>query len=153
MAAKPIKWYFDDLVPGSVLELGQRTVSEQEILDFARQFDPQPFHIDQEAAKASIFGGLIASGWHTCSMMMRLVVDGFLSEAASMGSPGVEEIRWILPVRPGDVLSVSVETLESHPSTSKPDRGVTLSVWRAVNQHGQLVATVTGKGMFGRRPQ
>ncbi|HTD04836.1 MaoC family dehydratase [Undibacterium sp.] len=152
MTAKSYKWYFEDFVPGNVIQLGTRSVTEEEILSFARQFDPQPFHVDKDAAAASIFGGLIASGWHTCSMMMRLVVDGFIKDSASMGSPGVEEIRWILPVRPGDTLTMSIETLESTPSKSKPDRGVTLSMWRAFNQNGELVATIKGKGMFGRRP-
>ncbi|WP_394782112.1 MaoC family dehydratase [Undibacterium sp.] len=152
MAAKSYKWYFEDFVPGNVIQLGSRTVTEEEILSFATQFDPQPFHIDKDAAEHSIFGGVIASGWHTCSLMMRLVVDGFIKDAASMGSPGVEEIRWILPVRPGDTLTISIETLEATPSQSKPDRGVTLSMWRAFNQKGELVTTIKGKGMFGRRP-
>ncbi|MFZ6644405.1 MaoC family dehydratase [Undibacterium sp. TJN25] len=152
MAPKTHKWYFEDFAPGTIIQVGSRTVTEEEILSFATQFDPQPFHIDQDAATHSIFGGVIASGWHTCSLMMRLVVDGFIKDAASMGSPGVEEIRWILPVRPGDTLTVSIETLEATPSQSKPDRGVTLSMWRAFNQKGELVATIKGKGMFGRRP-
>jgi acyl dehydratase len=150
--AKVYKWYFEDFIPGSIIELGQRQVTEEEIIHYAIQFDPQPFHIDKEAATDSIFGGVIASGWHTCGMIMRLVVDGFLNESTSMGSPGVDEVRWILPVRPGDTLSVSAETLESKPSTSKPDRGVVVTVWRATNQDGKLVCTIKGMGMFGRRP-
>ncbi|MDE2431077.1 MAG: MaoC family dehydratase [Burkholderiales bacterium] len=140
-------------MPGNVIEVGSRTVSEAEIIDFATQFDPQPFHIDKDAASHSIFGGVIASGWHTCGLIMRLVVDGFLNDSASMGSPGIEEIRWKLPVRPGDTLTVSAETLESRPSGSKADRGVVLTMWRAINQNGELVCTVKGMGMFGRRPQ
>ena len=152
MAAKTYKWYFEDFIPGNVIQLGQRTLTEEEIIHFAQQFDPQPFHIDKEAAGDSIFGGVIASGWHTCGIIMRLVVDGFLNDSTSMGSPGLDEIRWILPVRPGDTLTVTAETLESRPSSSKLDRGVVVTMWRATNQHGQLVCTVKGMGMFGRRP-
>lgn len=153
MTARTFRLYFEDFVPGNVIQLGSRTVSEEEIIGFARQFDPQPFHVDKDAAAHSIFGDVIASGWHTCGLIMRLVVDGFLNESSSMGSPGIEEIRWILPVRPGDTLSVTAETLESRPSTSKPDRGIILTMWRAVNQDGKLVCTIKGMGMFGRRPQ
>ncbi|MEO8839224.1 MAG: MaoC family dehydratase [Herbaspirillum sp.] len=147
-----IKWYFEDFPVGRKVEVGSHTFTEEEILAFATQFDPQPFHVNKEAAKNSIFGGLIASGWHTLSTMMRLMVDGFLNESASMGSPGVDQIRWIKPVHPGDTIQVSSVTLESRPSTSKPDRGVVISEWRAVNQHGELVCTSRGMGMFGRRP-
>jgi acyl dehydratase len=150
--AKTYQWYFEDFIPGHVIQLGQRQVSEAEIIEFATQFDPQPFHIDKEAASDSIFGGVIASGWHTCGMIMRMVVDGFLNESTSMGSPGVDEVRWILPVRPGDTLSITAETLESRPSSSKPDRGVIMTMWRATNQDGKLVCTIKGMGMFGRRP-
>ncbi|MBR7792045.1 MaoC family dehydratase [Undibacterium sp. FT147W] len=153
MTTKQFTWYFEDFIPGSVIPLGQRTVTEEEIIHFAQQFDPQSFHVDKDAAKASIFGGVIASGWHTCSMIMRMVVDGFIADSSSMGSPGVDEVRWILPVRPGDTLTVSAETVSVKPSTSKPDRGVVNTVWKAVNQDGQLVCTINGMGMFGRRPQ
>lgn len=153
MTEKIYQWYFEDFIPGKVIELGQRTVSEEEIIRYATQFDPQPFHIDKAAAGDSIFGGVIASGWHTCGMIMRLVVDGFLNESASMGSPGVDEVRWILPVRPGDTLSVTAETLDSRASSSKLDRGVVFTMWRATNQNGDLVCTIKGMGMFGRRPQ
>jgi acyl dehydratase len=153
MTAKTYQWYFEDFIPGKVIELGSRTVSEEEIISYATQFDPQPFHIDKVAAEDSIFGGVIASGWHTCGMIMRLVVDGFLNESSSMGSPGVDEVRWILPVRPGDTLSVTAETLDRRPSTSKSDRGIVFTMWRATNQDGNLVCTIKGMGMFGRRPQ
>lgn len=153
MTTKQFTWYFEDFIPGSVIPLGQRTVTEEEIIHFAQQFDPQSFHVDKEVAKASIFGGVIASGWHTCSMIMRMVVDGFIADSSSMGSPGVDEVRWILPVRPGDTLTVSAETVSVKPSSSKPDRGVVNTVWKAVNQNGQLVCTINGMGMFGRRPQ
>lgn len=152
MTNKTHKWYFEDFVPGNIIHVGQRSVSEEEIIQYATQFDPQSFHIDKEAAKESIFGGVIASGWHTCGMIMRQVVDGLLNDSSSMGSPGVDEVRWILPVRPGDTLSVTAETLDLRASTSKPDRGVVFTMWRAFNQDGQLVCTIKGMGMFGRRP-
>ena len=148
----PRYWYFEDFQVGQELRLGGRTVTEEEIIAFARQFDPQPFHVDHDAAAASIFKGVIASGWHTCSMMMRMVVDGLLSHSSSMGSPGLDSIRWLKPVRAGDTLSVAYITKEVRPSASKPDRGVVVSVWQASNQHGEIVATVEGMGMFGRRP-
>ena len=147
-----LEWYFEDFEPGRVIPVGSRTLGEEEIVAFARQFDPQPFHVDPEAAAKSHFGGLIASGWHTCSIMMRMMVDGFLSEAASMGSPGVDEIRWLKPVRAGDTLTVTATIMDVRASTSKPDRGVVHTMWEAKNQHGETVATVKGMGMYMRRP-
>lgn len=146
------KWYFDDFVVGKSIDVGSCIVTEEEILDFAVKFDPQPFHVDKAAAAKSIYGGIIASGWHTCGMIMRLMVDGFLKDSASLGSPGVDEIRWIKPVRGGDTLHVTTTALEMRPSTSKPDRGVVVTLWEAKNQHGDLVATIKGMGMFKRRP-
>lgn len=148
-----LKWYFEDLEVGRTIEVGSRTVSEEEIIEFARQFDPQPFHIDKEAAADSMYGGIIASGWHTCSMMMRLMVEGYLRGSASLGSPGVDEVRWLKPVRGGDTLTVTSTIVEAQASTSKPDRGVVRTVWQATNQRGELVATIKGMGMFGRRPK
>jgi acyl dehydratase len=147
-----MNWYFEDFHPGQEIALGSRTVTEEEIIAFATQFDPQPFHIDHEAAARSPYGGVIASGWHTCSMMMRMVVDGMMASASSMGSPGLDNVRWILPVRAGDTIAVSYLTTAVKASASKPDRGVVWSTWRAVNQSGELVCTVEGMGMFGRRP-
>lgn len=144
--------YFDDFAIGSSIELGRVTVSAAEIHDFATRFDPQPFHVDPVAASESIFGGVIASGWHTCSMMMRLAVDGYLHKSASLGSPGVDEVRWLKPVRAGDVLTVRSKVLDAIPSTSRPDRGVIYSLWEAFNQYGELVSTVKGRGMMLRRP-
>ncbi len=145
-------WYFEDFEPGQDIDLGTRTVTEDEIVAFAREFDPQPFHLDRGAAAASIFGGVIASGWHTCSMMMRMVVDGLMNRSASMGSPGLDGVRWLAPVRAGDTLNVHYRTTRVKASTSKPDRGVVWSTWVALNQHGETVCTVEGMGMFGRRP-
>ena len=152
VAAPARRWYFDDFQPGQEIDLGERTVTEAEILAFARAFDPQPFHIDAGAAAASPFGGLIASGWHTCSMMMRMVVDGLLAESAGMGSPGLDGVRWLQPVRAGDTLRVRYVTRRVKVSTSKPDRGVVWSTWIATNQHGVEVCTVDGMGLYRRRP-
>ncbi|MES2150459.1 MAG: MaoC family dehydratase [Pseudomonadota bacterium] len=146
-------WYFEDFFPGQEIALGSRSVSEEEIIAFARQFDPQPFHVDHEAAAGSIFGGVIASGWHTCSMMMRMVVDGLMCEASSLGSPGLDSVRWLQPVRAGDTLTVSYVTLKVKASASRPDRGVVWSRWQAHNQRGELACTIEGMGMFGRRPR
>jgi acyl dehydratase len=149
---KKTNWYFEDFFPGQEIALGSRTVSEEEIIAFATQFDPQPFHVDHDAAANSIFKGVIASGWHTCSMMMRLVVDKLMSESSSMGSPGLDGVRWLLPVRAGDTISVSYLTTKVKPSASRTDRGVVWSKWTATNQHGEAVCTIEGMGMFGRRP-
>lgn len=136
------KRYFEDYVPGSVHEFGPIKVEEAEIIEFARRYDPQPFHIDPEAAKDSIYGGLIASGWHTAGLMMRLLVDHYLSHVASLGSPGVDELRWLKPVRPGDELSVRVTVLETRRSRSKPDRGIVRSFVEVLNQKGEVVMTL-----------
>lgn len=147
------RMYFEDFFAGQEMELGSKTVSEEEIIAFATDFDPQPFHVDHDAGAASIFGSVIASGWHTCSMMMRLVVDSVLGNSSSMGSPGLEKVRWILPVRAGDTLTVRYLTTQVKASASRPDRGVVWSTWEARNQDGALVCTVDGMGMYGRRPQ
>jgi acyl dehydratase len=146
------EWYFEDFHAGQEIDLGTRTVTEDEIIDFASRFDPQPFHVDVEAAARSIYGGVIASGWHTCSMMMRMVVDGLMAKSASMGSPGLDGVRWLAPVRAGDTLNVRYQTTQVKASNSKPDRGVVWSKWVAINQHGETVCTVEGMGMFARRP-
>ena len=135
-----------------MVELGSRTVTKEEIIAFAREFDPQPFHLDEEAAKQTIYGGLLASGWHTGSLMMRLLYDGLLRETLSLGSPGIDELRWLRPVRPGDTLSGRLTVLECIPSRSKPDRGLLRSLMEMRNQHGEVVLTIKGLGLFGRRP-
>ena len=143
--------YFEDFDPGETIELGQTTVSEAEIVEFARRYDPQPFHVDAERARDSIYGGLIASGWHTAALCMRLLVDGVFGDAAGMGSPGVDELRWLAPVRPGDVLAGRLIVLESIPSRSKPDRGIVKFRAELDNQHGETVLRFDGLGMMGRR--
>jgi acyl dehydratase len=139
--------YFEDYLPGAVHEFGSITLREGEIIEFARRFDPQPFHTDLEAAKKSVFGGLIASGWHTASLAMRLLVDHYISRVASLGSPGVDEVRWRNPVRPGDTLSVRVTVLESKLSRSKPGQGAIRSYVEVLNQHREVVMTWTGIGL------
>ena len=147
----PDQRYFEDYTAGHVYELGTVTVSEAEIIDFARQFDPQYFHIDPEKAKSSRFGGIIASGWHTIGVTMRLYVDHFLSHVASLASPGIDEIRWPNPVRPGDILKVRVSVLEARPSGSKPDRGVVRAKIEAINQRNEQVLSMIGISILGRR--
>jgi acyl dehydratase len=145
------KIYWEDLVPGSVRQLGTVTPTREEIIDFAQKFDPQPFHLSDEGGKASLFGGLSASGWHTCSMAMGLMVRNFLLNSSSLGSPGLENIKWLKPVHPGDTLRLEHEILDSRPLKSKPDVGLTRTVWRMYNQDGDQVLHMEGASMFRRR--
>lgn len=131
--------WFEDYPEGVVFDIGDIAVDEQEVLEFARRFDPQPFHTDPESAASSHFGGLIASGWHTASLMMRLLATNFLSPVSSLGSPGVDDLRWLQPVRPGDVLQGRVTVLSARRSASKPDRGVIASRIEMQNQRGETV--------------
>ena len=149
---KTLKYYWEDLAPGSTRELGSVSPTQEQILDFARQFDPQPFHLDEAAAQASVFGSLCASGWHTCAMAMRLMVDHFLVDAASLGSPGLESLKWTKPVFPGDTLSLRHTILDSRPMGSRPDVGLVRTLWEMHNQHGNKVLHMEGWGMFRRRP-
>jgi acyl dehydratase len=143
--------YFEDYVAGNVHELGSIAVEEAEVLAFGRRYDPQPFHTDVEAAKASMFGGLIASGWQTAGLMMRLVVQHYLSHVASLGSPGVDEVRWPQPVRPGDTLSVRATVLSARRSKSKPDRGIVETLFEVLNQRGEVVMSVKAINMLKAR--
>ena len=136
--------FFDDYAPGTTYDCGSVGVDQADIISFAKEFDPQPFHVDPVAAASGPFGGLIASGWHTAALSMRLVVDKFLSAEASLGSAGLDELRWPYPVRPGDTLRVRVTVLEARRSLSKPDRGIVKSLIEAVNQDGQTVMRATG---------
>ena len=145
------KYYWEDMQAGHVRQLGSITPTREEIIAFATQFDPQPFHLDDEAAKASVFGALCASGWHTCSMAMRLMVTNFTQQAASLGSPGLENIKWLKPVLPNDTLSLQSTVLETRPMNSRPDVGLVRSVWEMYNQHGEKVLHMEGWGMFRRR--
>jgi acyl dehydratase len=146
-----IKYYWEDFSPGQVREGGSVTLSEEEIIEFARKYDPQPFHVDRELAKQSAFGGLIASGWHTAGIYMRMLCDLYLLETAGMGSPGIDELRWVKPVRPGDTLRLKVTVMETRASASRPDMGIMRSRSEVYNQHGELVMHLSGLGMFKRR--
>jgi len=147
------KLYWEDFIAGQVVEYGPRLVTADEIKEFAAAFDPQPMHLDEDAARASMIGGLCASGWHTCSIMMRLIVDGFILNSSSMGSPGVDEVRWLAPVRPGDRLTVRASVLETRASNSRPDRGFAKFCFDMFNAAGTRVMTLTTPLMFGRREQ
>lgn len=142
------KYYFEDFDVGRVVDVGRRTLSEEEIIAFARDFDPQPFHVDHEAAARSPYAGIIASGWHTCALAMRMMCDAYLLDAASLGSPGVDNVRWHKPVRPGDELRLAMHVLEANRSRSKPDRGFVRSRWEMSNQNGEIVMTMEGVGIF-----
>jgi len=146
------KQYWEDFPAGHVHEFGCKHVTREEVLAFAREFDPQPFHLDDSAAEASLFGRLSASGWHTCAMMMRMTVDDYLRHSSSLGSPGIENLRWLKPVYPGDTLSVRLEVLEARVMSSKPGVGLTRSRWEVLNQQREVVLRMEGWGMFGRRP-
>jgi len=135
---------FEDYVPGSVRTFGTILVKEEEIIEFARRYDPQVFHTDPVAAHKTVYGGLVASGWHTAAMAMRLIVEHYLSRTASVGSPGVDELRWLKPVRPGDELSVRLSVLEARRSESKPDRGVVRSLVEVLNQDRAVVMSFKG---------
>ncbi len=144
--------YFEDFVPGRVFELGTIDVSADEIVEFAGRYDPQPFHIDPVAAASTPFGGLIASGWHTCALFMRLLYDGILHDASSEGSPGMEELRWLAPVRPGDRLTGTVTVESASPSATKPNRGTVIQLSEMTNQDGVVVLRMRGRGLYGLRP-
>ncbi len=146
-----IQFYWEDFEVGQVRDLGTISPTRAEIIHFASQFDPQPFHLDDDAAKASVFGGLCASGWHTCSMAMRLMVTHFLQQTSSLGSPGLEHIKWPKPVFPGDVLRLQTTVLETKPMGRRPDVGMTRNLWEMFNQHGEKVLLMEGWGMFRRR--
>ena len=149
--SKTYKYYWEDFPVGKVTEFGGITLTQEEIMRFARDFDPQPFHVDEEAARHSMFGGIIASGWHTCGLAMRMMCDAYLLESASLGSPGVENIRWLKPVRPGDTLHVRCVVLEARPMESKPHIGLVRNRWEVLNQNNEEVMQMEGYGMFRRR--
>jgi acyl dehydratase len=144
--------YWDDYEVGQKFPLGSTSFTEQEIVEFARQYDPQPFHIDEAAAKESMFGGIIASGWQVASKMMRLFVDNYVDRRTALGSPGLDELRWLKPVRPGDTLTGMVECAAKVPSKSRPELGVIHERWTVTNQKGEVVMTTKGINMVRRRP-
>jgi acyl dehydratase len=146
------RYYFEDFTPGRVWELEGPALAKAEIVEFARRFDPQYFHVDERAAEDSPYGGLIASGWQTVGLCMRMICDAYLLQAASLGSPGVNELRWTKPVRPGDRLRMKMTVIEAKISRTKPDRGTVLHRWEVYNQHGDMVMHMEGYGMYARRP-
>jgi len=147
---QPRLWW-EDFQPGKVLLSGTAEVTRDEIVEFARRFDPQRFHLDEEAARQTPFGGLVASGWMTASLTMRLMCDDYLLHSASLGSPGVEKLQWLKPVRPGDVLQVRTTVLEARPMGSKPHIGLAKSRVETLNQHGEVVLAMEAWGMYRRR--
>jgi acyl dehydratase len=149
---KAFRYYFEDFPPGRVWEYGSRQLSEAEIIAFARDWDPQRFHIDPAAAKETPYGGVIASAWHSGSVMMRMMCDAYLSESSCIGSPGIEEWRFAYPVRPGDTLRYRGTVLEARPSASKPDRGIVKWRWELLNQRDEVAVLTVGTQFFLRRP-
>ena len=150
---RPKKYYWEDFAVGTVREFGSMRLEKADIVRFAKDWDPQPFHVDEDAAKQSPYGGLIASGWQTCAAAMRMCCDAYLLDAASLGSPGVESVRWVKPVRPGDTLKVRLEVLEARELKSKPGVGLVKNRWQLFNQHGEEVMQMEGYGMFLQRPR
>jgi acyl dehydratase len=146
-----VRW-FEDFKVGDVVEFGPVAVTAEEIVEFAERYDPQPFHLDPEAGAASPYGGLIASGWHTVALFMGMYVRGMLLDAASLGSPGVEELRWLAPVRPGDELRGRSTITDMRPSATNPRRGTVFSTNEVLNQDGTVVMTMKARGFLERRP-
>lgn len=146
-----IRFYWEDLPVGTVLEFGAMPVTREATLAFARDFDPQPFHLDDEAAAESLFGRLAASGWHTCAMAMRMMCDGYMLESSSLGSPGIDNLRWLKPVYPGDCLSMRVEILAARPMASRPGVGLVQTRWEVFNQQRHKVLSMEGWGMYRMR--
>lgn len=144
--------FFEDIDIGQVRETAGRRITKQEMIAFATEFDPQPFHVDEDAGQQSIFGGLIASGWHTAAIMMRLIVDHFVRQSAGLGSPGFNELRWLKPVRPDDTLRVRSTCIDKTPSRSRPDIGSMRYRTEVLNQHDEVVLSLISIGLIRRRP-
>ena len=145
------KLFWEDFVEGGVAEYGPRLVTREEIVAFAAEFDPQPMHLDEDAARSTMLGGLAASGWHICVLLNRLLVDGLMNEAHSMGAPGVDEVKWLKPVRPGDRLTIHAKTLEKRASRSRPEMGFVSFRFELRNQAGESVMTLIFPLMVARR--
>jgi acyl dehydratase len=143
--------HFEDFVPGTVTEFGPRVLTRDEIVTFAAEFDPQPMHLDEAAASASMLGGLAASGWHSCCVLMRMLSDNLLSRSSFMGAPGIEEVRWLAPVRAGEPIMMRATVLETRPSRSRPDMGFVHFLFELVAPSGTKLMTLTVNPMFGRR--
>ena len=145
--------YWEDFEVGRTVSLGEKAVTREEVLAFAAEFDPQPFHLDESAAQETMLGSLAASGWHTCAMLMRMMCDGYLNASSSLGSPGLDEVKWRKPVRPGDVLEARYTCLEARPSGSRPDIGLCRFLYAVLNQRDELVMTWDCTQFFGRRSE
>jgi acyl dehydratase len=146
------KRYWEDFATGAVADYGPRLVTREEIVAFAAEFDPQPMHLDEGAARASMLGGLAASGWHTCCLMMRMIADGFILNSSSMGGPGVDEVKWLAPMRPGAQLTVRATVLDTRVSKSRPEMGLVKFLFETLDETGTRLMTLTTNLMFGRRP-
>lgn len=145
------KLHFEDFKPGSISEFGPRLITREEIVAFAAEFDPQPMHLDEDAARSSMLGGLAASGWHTCAVVMRMMCDGFLLDSSSMGAGSVGEVKWLAPVRPGDKLTLRATVVSTRLSRSRPDMGIVDMLYELFNASGTLVMTMTSPSLMGRR--
>ncbi len=145
------KLFFEDFAPGQVREFGPRVVTREEIVAFATEFDPQPMHVDEDAARASMLDGLAASGWHTCCIVMRMMIDGFLLDSSSMGAGAVDEVKWLVPVRPGDRLTLRTTVAGTRASRSRPELGFVSVLFELFNQEGVLAMTLTAPLMLGTR--
>jgi acyl dehydratase len=145
------KLHFEDFNPGGVTEYGPRLVTREEIIAFAAEFDPQPMHLDEEAARKTMLSGLAASGWHSCCILMRMIADGFILNSSSMGAGGVDEVKWLKPVRPGDRLKLRATVISTRASKSRPEMGLVSFLYEMFNQNGDCVMTLTTPLMIGRR--
>ena len=146
------KLYFEDFKPGSVMEHGPRTVTREEIVAFAAEFDPQPMHLDEDAARASMLGGLAASGWHTCCLLMRMACDSFVLNSSSMGAPGVDEVKWLKPLRPGTRITLQTTVLDIRASSSRPEMGFVKVRMDVLDDERAPIMTLTTSMIMGRRP-
>ena len=145
------KHYWEDFQPGHIALYGPRLVTREDIVAFAAEFDPQPMHLDEAAASTTLLGGLAASGWHICSLLMRMIADGFILDSSSMGAPGVEEMRWLKPLRPGTQIRVRATVLDSRASKSRPEMGLTRFHYEVIDEADAVIATMVVPAMFGRR--
>lgn len=145
------RYCWEDFQPGQVFERGSRTLSEEDIIRFARDWDPQRYHTDPQAARDTPYGGLIASGWQSCGVAMRLMCDAYLNESSCIGSPGIDQIRFLKPVRPGDTLRFRSTVLESAPSRTQSNRGTVSFRWELINQDGDVALSMVGRQFYLRR--
>jgi len=145
------KLYWEDFQPGAAAVYGPRLVTRKEIIAFASEFDPQPMHLDEMAGRDTMLGGLGASGWHMCCLFMRIIADGFILNSSSMGAPGIEEVRWLAPLRPGMEIRVRCTVIESRASRSRPDMGLVKLAYEMIDEAGTPLMYLTNTQMFGRR--